>query len=165
MSDRIYEEIKKKSGEKPVKVFFDMDGVLAEYNIDKNGKLDENISGYYAGSRPVKTAIKYAKHLSKLKNVEVCVLSACKYKLQAKDKVKWLAINCPFIKKENIKILCYESVKFEKEDKYNLKTRILENIAKDFNGYIYHIDDDVRIIKSMKKSDVINVVHVISIIK
>lgn len=92
-------------------------------------------------------------------------MSACHFENQKQDKIEWLKINVPFLKKENIHIISYEKIKFDEKNKYSLKTQYLENLFKNNQYIVFHIDDDVRVIKSMKNSSDINVVHISSLIE
>ena len=105
------------------------------------------------------------KELNETENVTVGILSCCHFVEQKSDKISWLKKNVPFLKTENIHIICYENIDYNKENKYLLKTQYLENLFKNSQYIVYHIDDDVRVIGSMKKSNLINVKHISSIIE
>ncbi len=161
----IVDDIKNIAKTQKVYVSFDMDGVIAEYDISKNDLHKTKTNDYYKIKRPIKTIIHIMKMLFEIQNIEVGILSACHFENQKQDKIEWLKINVPFLKKENIHIISYEKIKFDEKNKYSLKTQYLENLFKNNQYIVFHIDDDVRVIKSMKNSSDINVVHISSLIE
>ena len=140
-----------------------MDGVLVEYRILQEEEFEK--VGFYEGLRPVKNSLKFAKKLSKLKNVDVCILSNCRKVQHKKDKILWLTKFAPFIKPENINIICYEEIEnFDKNSKSKVKAEFILNLKKKENFIAYHIDDDTNIIKVEKIIKDIHIKHVSSII-
>ena len=127
----LLDEIKKLAQEKQTYVFFDMDGVLAEFDATVYQKIKKGEADVFLKTRPIKTTIKFAKKLRKIKNVQVCIMSNCYSKIQKKDKIVWLSKHLPFINKENINIIVYEEVKFKKEEKDLLKGNFLTEKYKD----------------------------------
>lgn len=158
-------EILNLSKDNKIYVSFDMDGVVAEYDVAKTDEHKKRIADYYLYKRPINTVIKFMKELNDSKNVTVGILSCCHFIEQKNDKLTWLKKNIPFLKEENIHIICYENIDYSKENKHSLKTQYLENLFKNSQYIVYHIDDDVRVIGSMKKSSFINVKHISSIIE
>ena len=157
------DNIKKESKTNKVKVFFDMDGVLAEYRIIKEEVFD--IPGFYTNLRPLKESLKFMKRVFKIKNVEACILSCCRTIQHKKDKLIWLKKYAPYLKPENIHIICYEEITFDKKEKHKLKEKFLLKMKEKEDFIAYHIDDDVRIIKAEKSTIGINIVHLSSIIR
>lgn len=122
-----------------VSVYFDMDGCCAEYSIAKEA-IKSNQKDYYLNARPINSVIKVMKHLHH-NGVEVKILSNCHYNEQKLDKIKWLSIHAPFIKKENINIIVYANEKFLREEKSNLKPNKLKTLV-DKDEIVYFIEDD-----------------------
>jgi len=159
----LIERIKNDAKSKNVKVFFDMDGVLVEYRI--LSEQDFLTVSFCDNLRPLKHCLKFAKKLTKIKNVDVCILSNCRTKQHKQDKLDWLEKYAPFIKKENINIICYEEIlDFYKFDKCKVKANLILKMKKDKDFVAYHIDDDTTIIKYEKDIKEINIVHVSRII-
>ena len=160
----LIDEIKKDAKSNLVKVFFDMDGVLVEYRVIQETEFD-NV-GFYEGLRPIKSSINFAKKLSKIKNVEVCILSNCRRITHKQDKIKWLKKYATFFKEENINIICYEEIEnFDKNSKANVKADLILNLKKKQDFIAYHIDDDTTIIKVEKTIKDIKINHVSRIFK
>lgn len=159
------EEILNLSKGNKIYVSFDMDGVVAEYDVAKTDEHKQRVTNYYLNKRPINTVINFMKELNETENVTVGILSCCHFVEQKSDKISWLKKNVPFLRIENIHIICYENIDYDKENKYSLKTQYLENLFKNSQYIVYHIDDDVRVIGSMKKSNLINVKHISSIIE
>ncbi len=82
-----------------LRVFFDMDGVLAEYLQGQESRLWDQY--YFRDLPPVTEAIKAAKELQKFCDVYVCsaVLADSKYALQ--EKKDWCDKFLSFIPREN----------------------------------------------------------------
>lgn len=160
----LFNKIKESAKLNKVKVFFDMDGVLVEYRIIKEEEFDK--VGFYEGLRPLKTNLAFAKKLSKIKNVEVCILSNCRTKQHKTDKLKWLKSFAPFFKQENINIICYEEIgNFDKSKKSIVKSELILEQLKKEKFTAFHIEDDTNIIKIEKAMPNINIIHVSSLIK
>ena len=84
-----------------------------------------------------------------MKNVAVHILSNCPLKEQISEKITWLNKHMPFLKGENIHILCYENLSFKKEEKPFLKGNyIKENYE---NQICFLIEDDLNNIKMTNK--------------
>lgn len=162
----LYEQIKSDSNNKPTYVFFDMDGVLVDYQIDYKGERFIEGNKYYLNKSPLNSAIKYAKMLSQIKNVNVGILSNCIYDSQISDKKEWLKKYLPFLKDENINILSYQTFNVEtSQERQNLKTKYINNKYKDRDVNLYLIDDDHGILRSFIKDENnrVKVFHVSSI--
>lgn len=87
------------------RVFFDMDGVLAEYKyVPYEDMLKE---GYFYNLAPQKEAIEAMETFAADPNLEVHTLSAvieeCEYAL--KDKQRWLEDHVPFLQKIHVNYL------------------------------------------------------------
>lgn len=140
------DEIKKIAKTQKIDLFFDMDGVLVEYINDPNKERYNLGTNFYTYGRPVLTMIKLAKRFSRIPNVTVHILSNCPLEEQIEQKTNWLKIHAPFFKKENIHIICYEKLVFEKEEKPFLKPKFLKDNFGDKTVFL--IEDDLRNIKS-----------------
>lgn len=152
---------------RPVYVFFDMDGVLAEYDIDKKGERGISGNDYYTNKTPLPTAINFAKFLSETPNITVGILSNCLYNTQAEEKKVWLSKYMPFLRPENINIISYEAYGFgdDKQARKSAKCKFLNSKFKNCSYGVYLIDDDHEILKNfMKDADnIVDVYHISSI--
>lgn len=85
-------------------IYCDMDGVLADFNAEINGKerfRDEK--KFFLNLKPIAENVETLKILNDFN--EVYILSASPNKRCDRDKIKWLKKHCPFIKKKNIIII------------------------------------------------------------
>ena len=78
-----YNLIKEMAEKEDIKLFVDMDGVIAAYSIGKN-PFD------FLNKRPLRENIAKIEEVSKIENVEVCILSVCRENSQIQDKNDWL---------------------------------------------------------------------------
>jgi len=125
-------------------VLFDMDGVCAEYIAGEGKRIVDDEKNIYLNKRPIKTIIKVAKQLSKQKNITVGILSSCEYENQKEEKIKWLGKYMPFLKKENIHIIVWES-----DDKdYRVKEKGKQILSIKNFSKVYLIDDKHSIISA-----------------
>ena len=131
------------------KVFFDMDGTLTEFVIFPKLDPDDRLEGFYDNLRPLKQTVEKAKVMHE-NGVELHILSSCFYPNHREDKIKWLEQHLPFIKKENIHIIVYKELEFQKADKYFLKSKILKEYMEE-GKEVFLIEDDHRIIKNTRQ--------------
>ena len=117
-----------------------MDGANAAY--DFGNPLD------FAKKRPLLTNIKKLEEISKLENIELKILSACKKNFQIDEKNVWLDKYAPFFKQENRIILSRE--KYDNELSCNLKAQYLNSIDED--RQVILLDDDNNVLKVVSKS-------------
>ena len=140
-----YNVIKDLVVEKPIELFFDMDGVISSYDAGK--PLD------FLNKRPLKENIKKIEEVSKLPNVELNILSICKKDFQIEEKNIWLDKNASFFKKENRVIISKESN--PGISSADLKANYLKSLNS--NKQIVVVDDDNLVLKTImeKAKDVI----------
>lgn len=134
-----------------VKVFFDMDGVCAEYEADDGYLIKSNAPGFYFNKRPIYSIIETMKRLSETNNTEVLILSNCYFEEQKQDKINWLKMHAPFIKSENINIIKLHDEVYTPETKDFIKASYIEKLTQGLNAQIFFIEDDHGIIKATKK--------------
>lgn len=136
-----------------IDVYFDMDGVFAEY---EKGNFD------YSTIRPIKTVINIMEKLMK-KGINVKVLSICKYNKIVDEKYEWIDKYAPFLDKKNINFISKEkNPGFESNE---LKSNFLKDNVNDKHVTIL-IDDDSAIIKKVYDDNKdVKVFHVSSIIE
>ena len=154
----LIKEIKTRAKSQKVKVYFDMDGTLAEYDAEDKEKILSNQAGVYLTKRPLKSIINVADKLAKIDNIEICIASNCHFKEQKEEKLLWLEKYTPFIKKENINIIVFNDMIFSKEEKDFLKANLIISNLKQ-NEFAYLIEDDHKIIRATNKFSNIKACH------
>ncbi len=134
------EEYLKQYKNTKVKLFVDMDGVIADY-IFGNAKD-------YDKKRPLYDSIKKLESVSKMPNIEMFILSATRYTEGVNQKHWWLDIYAPFFKKENRIIISREDNNMI--ETATLKARYLKEYKRD-ESVIIVIDDDPKNLKEISK--------------
>lgn len=125
-----------------IKLFIDMDGVVADYDF---GKAYD-----YHKKRPLFDNIKKLEKISKKKNIEVYILSVTRQNIGYRQKMKWLDKNMPFIKKENRIIISREANNLIVSP--ILKANFLKKVNRDGCTLVV-IDDDPRVLKEIHKKN------------
>lgn len=133
-----YELIQKQTKNKKTRIYVDMDGVIASYNIGKPYDFENK--------RPLTTNIKTLSKINNLENTELFILSICKKDSQIKEKNNWLDKYAPFFQKDNRIIISKESN--PNLSSKELKLDYLKSLKTD--NQIILIDDDNEIIKTIK---------------
>ena len=131
---------------KKIKLYVDMDGVIADYIFESACDYDKK--------RPLFESIKKLEEISKMKNVELYILSSTRKNEGYSQKNYWLDLYAPFFKNENRVILSREENDFIESSE--LKSNYLSQLKRD-DSIIIVIDDDPKNLKKIKKnnSDVI----------
>jgi len=130
-------EILNSYGDKKIKMYIDMDGVIADYDVGKPGNFDKK--------RPLYTSIDKLKEISFMDNISLHILSVTRKDIGIYEKNIWLDKYMPFIDKNNRFILSKEK---ESKSSSELKVNFLKNIKRE-DGVIILIDDDPLILKSV----------------
>lgn len=130
-------EILNSYGDKKIKMYIDMDGVIADYDVGKPGNFDKK--------RPLYTSIDKLKEISFMDNVSIYILSITRKNVGIYEKNIWLDKYMPFIDKNNRFILSKEK---ESKSSSELKVDFLKNIKRE-DEVIILIDDDPLILKSV----------------
>lgn len=123
-----------------IKLFVDMDGVLADYIFGDAKDYDKK--------RPLYDSIKKLEEISKMSNVELYILSATRYSSGFEQKHWWLDTYAPFFKKENRIIISREANGMTESSV--LKANYLKEYKRDGSEIIV-IDDDPKILKEIRK--------------
>ena len=126
---------------KRIKIYVDMDGVIADYDVGKALEYDKK--------RPLLTNIEALREVSKNKNVEMFILSITRMTIGREEKNRWLDKYVEFIKVENRFIISREEHNFMPSK--TLKKKFIKNIKRD-ESIIIVIDDDPAIIDEIGKS-------------
>jgi len=140
--------------DKNITFYFDMDGVLAEYDI---------YNFDYNTIRPLTSIIEVVKNLID-SNYEVKILSICKNNNIIDGKLLWMDRNMSFFNKENAIFISKEDEKYKGIDSMVLKSEYLKNETNKNNINVL-IDDDNSIIKYIKRNNSdIKLFHISSLI-
>jgi len=133
-----YELIKKLTDDKKTIIYVDMDGVIASYDFGK--PLD------FANKRPLSTNIKALSQLCNLKNVELHILSVCRFDNQVKEKNDWLDKYAPFFEEDKRTIISKESNPHYSSKE--LKLNYLKSL--EIEEQIIFIDDDNEVLRTVR---------------
>jgi len=130
-------------GKSRIKLYVDMDGVIADYIVGAPYDFDKK--------RPLFSAIAKLEEISKMDSVELYILSVSRMNEGIAQKEEWLDKFAPFFRKENRVILSRERFNFEKSSS-ELKNEYVSNIKRD-SSTIVVIDDDPIILRDMKNTN------------
>ena len=133
-------EYLKQYKDKKVKLFVDMDGVIADYIFGSAHDYDQK--------RPLYDNIDKLEEISKMKNVELFILSTSRYSSGFARKNWWLDQYAPFFKKENRIIISREDNNMTASS--TLKAEYFANYKRD-DSVLILIDDDPRNLKDIRK--------------
>lgn len=123
-----------------IKIFIDMDGVIADYIFGIAKDFDKK--------RPLRDSIKKLEQVAKMENVELYILSITRQTEGIKQKNFWLDNHAPFFKKENRIIISREANNMEKSS--ILKAEYLKELKRD-ESIIIVIDDDPQNLREIKR--------------
>ena len=134
------EELLKKYNDKKIRLFIDMDGVIADYVFGEAKDFDKK--------RPLLDSIKKLEIISKMDNIEPYILSVTRMDIGIDEKNIWLDKYVKFIKKENRIILSKEGKELSSS---KLKADYLNNL--NTKDTIIVIDDDPRVLNEINKNN------------
>ena len=135
-------EYLKQFGDKKIKIFVDMDGVIVDYVFGSPKDYDKK--------RPLFDSINKLKEISEMENIELFILSTPREEEGCQQKQEWLDKYAPFFKKENRIIISREARDMTKSS--DIKIEYLNKVARDGTILIV-IDDDPRIMKEIYKEN------------
>jgi len=128
----------KEYGNKRIRLFVDMDGVIADYDV--------GVARDYDKKRPLYSNIEKLEEISKLDNIEIYILSITRETVGRDEKHEWLDKYVPFVKRENRIIISRE------ENNYTaskiLKNKYIKRLKRD-DSLIILIDDDPQILRKV----------------
>ena len=134
-----YNLIKEIVGDKKTIMYVDMDGVIAAYDFGRPLEFDKK--------RPLYTNIKKLEEVSKLDNIELRILSACRTESQIDEKNEWLDKYAPFFTKDKRHILARENYNFMESSE--MKAMYLEKLND--QEQVIVLDDDNTVLKTIHK--------------
>lgn len=126
--------------EEKIKLFVDMDGVIADYIFGSAQDYDKK--------RPLYDNIDKLEIISKMPNVKLFIFSATRYSSGFAEKNWWLDTYAPFFKKENRIIISREENNMI--DSSILKAEYLASYERD-GSILILIDDDPKNLKDVRK--------------
>lgn len=135
-------EFLKKYEQNKIKMYVDMDGVIADYNVGEACNYDTK--------RPLYSNLSKLEEISKMDNIEMFVLSVTRMSNGIEEKNIWLDKFAPFFKKENRIILSREANDFLPSRL--LKSNFLKSLDRDGKTIIV-IDDDPSVIKQIAEEN------------
>ena len=127
-------------GDKKIKLFVDMDGVVADYEFGSAQDYDKK--------RPLIDSIEKLEIVSKMPNVELFIFSVTRYSSGYEQKQWWLDNYASFFKKENRIIISREDNGMR--DSSLLKAEYLANYQRD-DSILILIDDDPQNLKDVRR--------------
>ncbi len=131
----------KKFEDKNIKIFVDMDGVIADYEV--------GVAEKFHLKRPLYSSLEKLKEISNMNNVELFILSVTRKDEGNAQKQEWLDQYAPFFAKENRVILSRESN--DGKSSSELKSTYIKNLERD-GSVIVVIDDDPRVLFAIKET-------------
>ena len=134
-------EYLKKFENKKIKMYVDMDGVIADYEVGIPHGFDKK--------RPLNSNISKLEEISKMENVELYILSITRMDEGYNEKNIWLDQHASFFKKENRVIISRESNNFISSP--DLKSDFLKNLERD-GSIIVVIDDDPLVLHKIQET-------------
>ena len=145
---------------KPINIYFDMDGVIVDYDLI-NHRLTQNEENTFLNKRPIYTVIEILNNLQNKENIKIHILSITRYKNQIEGKIKWLERYLPSIDTNNIHIFSREEYNFVRPK--IIKSKYLEENTNNEEINI-HIDDDQQVLKELINNKKIIPLHISSIL-
>ena len=137
----ITDYLKKFEGKKK-RIFIDMDGVVADFDVGLPCDYDKK--------RPLLTNIEVLREVAKDKDVEMYILSITRQTIGRDEKNRWLDEYMEFIKPENRFIISREEN--SSISSKVLKNRFLKKVKRD-DSVIIMIDDDPAILGKIRQGN------------
>ena len=128
--------------DKKVKMFVDMDGVIADFDFGNNGDYDKK--------RPLYSSIEKLERISKKDNIDLYIFSATRMNKGYDEKQYWLDKYAPFFEKENRVIISREKHDFI--ETATLKANYMKNVERD-GSILVVIDDDPKNLRAIRQSN------------
>ena len=139
--------------DKKIALFSDMDGVIAQFEFDyDNSIVNDHDGSFFLNKEPINTVINFYRELKKYDNLDFYILSACSYEHQAVSKSKWLEQYAPFFEKDKQIYVVKETVKYNKDNKSDIKTQFIDNKVKECNyDYVLYFEDEYGMLRKAHK--------------
>ena len=135
-------DVIEKYKDKKIKIYVDMDGVIADYDVGNPGNYDKK--------RPLLANIKLLEEIAREPNIEMYILSVSRMNEGVEQKEYWLDQYAPFFEKDKRVIIPREKNGFLPAT--DLKVNFIKKIER--NGeVIIVIDDDPRILHALAEAN------------
>ena len=131
-----------KSKYERLKIYVDMDGVIADYIVGEARDYDKK--------RPLVSNIKLLENIAKEPNIEMYILSVSRMNDGVEQKEYWLDKYAPFFEKDNRVIIPREKNEFATATE--LKLNYIKNVERK-GEVIIVIDDDPRILHALREAN------------
>lgn len=135
-------EVIEKYKDKKIKIYVDMDGVIADYDVGNPKDYDKK--------RPLVSNIKLLENIAKEPNIEMYILSVSRMNDGVEQKEYWLDKYAPFFEKDNRVIIPREKNEFATATE--LKLNYIKNVERK-GEVIIVIDDDPRILHALREAN------------
>ena len=117
-----YEKIKEICSKyEKVAMFVDMDGTIVEYVIYPEGTINTKKKGLFLNNKPIKIVIDELEKISKIKNLDIYILSMARSYIIVEEKKEWLRKHVSFIKEENWIIINREAGDYNDDTRSRIK--------------------------------------------
>ena len=157
------ERIKTEKSKDKIKIFVDMDGVIADYRFGEAVNIKSNKTGTYLNKRPIKTTIENLRKLSNNLDIELYIISSCLFKEQAKEKNIWLDNYANFFKYENRIYIIADDFEARKQLKVD-KIKEYMNSIKDTLTILIDDTHDILALAQKQLGESFLPIHVITLI-
>ena len=149
--DNFYSTIKKICDKNSrVAMFIDMDGTIVEYPIYLKGEISTNTKGKFIAGRPIEIIIDKLRKISKIKNIDLYILSLAKSSIIVEEKKEWLKKYVDFIDKGKWIIINKENGEYNKDNRDIIKVQKMQEKLNEYDCMIL-LDDDHKILKQTKE--------------
>lgn len=133
-----------------VALFVDMDGTIAEYEVFPENFITNKTEDVFSKVNPLSSVIKKLKKISRIKNLDIYILSLSKSNIIIEEKKQWLKKYTPFIKEKNYIILCRENNDYNSENRECIKSVKMKEKLSEYD-YLLLLDDEHKILKRTQK--------------
>lgn len=146
-----YSKIEKICNEhKKVALFVDMDGTIVEYKVYQDGFITNETTNLFLEAEPVKIIINILEKLSKIKNLDIFILTLSKSNIIKEEKKLWLKKYLPFIDESNYIILIRENGDYDSDSRKFIKAKKMKEKLVDYD-YVILLDDEHKILRTTQK--------------
>lgn len=133
-----------------VALFVDMDGTIAEYRLYPKDFITTETRGLFLESKPLNKVISVLEKLNKIENLDIYILSLSRSKIIVEEKKIWLKKYLPFIKDENIIIVCRETGEYNYDNREYIKSYKMKEKLGEYD-FVIMLDDEHNILRKTQE--------------